>query len=84
MEEKRWIDCAAENGQCDFKGTQLVRYGSSSSANPYKTALHTDGVTCSNDVFGDPALGDVNKRCAHQIITTGTYSDVASGEPCVR
>lgn len=54
-----WIWCANEwdsggNGYCNFSGTKTIRYGANGS---WATGIHTDGVTCSNGVFGDPLRG---------------------------
>lgn len=54
-----WEHCARESQSCDFTGTRLVRYGTETR---YVTATFTDGVTCSNAVFGDPAYGE-GKTC---------------------
>lgn len=49
-----WIACAAEGQTCNFKGVQQVRYGTPSH---YVSRAATDGVACSNAVFGDPVVG---------------------------
>ena len=54
-----WIHCAGENGFCSFSGTALVRYGANG---VYATGTYTDGVSCSNSIFGDPLYGVV-KGC---------------------
>jgi hypothetical protein len=51
--------CSAEWQTCNFEGTRVVRYGADGTYT-YKTA--TDGVDCTNDVFGDPLRGTV-KAC---------------------
>ena len=63
-----WGFCAAEHRQCTFTGTKEVRYG----ANGTYTALRsfTDGVSCSNALFGDPSPG-VTKRCETRETSTG-------------
>ncbi len=55
-----WTDCAPENGYCPFSGTATVRYGANGS---YANGTFTDGVSCSNSIFGDPLPGTV-KRCS--------------------
>jgi hypothetical protein len=55
-----WKPCATEGGTCDFSGTAQVRYGTETQ---YFTKSLTGPVTCSNEVFGDPALGTV-KSCS--------------------
>ena len=54
-----WVFCANENETCVFTGTRDVRYGSDG-LYAYDTA--TDGVPCTNAVFGDPAP-NVAKHC---------------------
>ncbi|MEH3085258.1 MAG: hypothetical protein PGN26_01665 [Xylophilus ampelinus] len=54
-----WSYCAGENGSCAVSGTRQVRYGAGGRY-AYKTV--TGGVSCSNAVFGDPAVGVV-KAC---------------------
>jgi len=54
-----WQFCADENGYCSFSGTAKVRYGI---AGNWVKKTTTDGISCSNDVFGDPAPG-VLKIC---------------------
>jgi hypothetical protein len=56
-----WVNCAGENGLCAFSGTRQVRYGANGSYG-YKSA--TGSISCSNDVFGDPAYGVV-KACSY-------------------
>src|ERR1041384_7035034 len=55
-----WQDCAAENARCNFSGTRQVRYGVDGAFN---SGVHTGGVDCNNQTFGDPAPGR-RKRCA--------------------
>jgi uncharacterized repeat protein (TIGR01451 family) len=54
-----WTLCADEGERCAFAGTAEVRYGVDGA---YATGTFTDGVECSNAVFGDPAFGVV-KHC---------------------
>ena len=63
-----WSNCASENGFCSFIGTALVRYGANDS---WATQTFTDGVYCTNAVFGDPISG-VQKSC--QFYQTGSSS----------
>jgi parallel beta-helix repeat protein len=46
--------CAKEGAFCSFTGTKDVRYGANGS---YFTQTFTDGVACTNTVFGDPIPG---------------------------
>jgi uncharacterized repeat protein (TIGR01451 family) len=54
-----WTFCADEGERCAFAATAEVRYGVDGT---YATGTFTDGVECSNAVFGDPAPGVV-KHC---------------------
>ena len=55
-----WRTCAREDGFCDFRGSQQVRYGANGH---YRTRYATNGMDCSNHAFGgDPAPG-VPKLC---------------------
>lgn len=54
-----WVNCADEGSFCDFTGTRRVRYGANGA---YAYATFTDGVECSNELFGDP-LFSVAKSC---------------------
>jgi len=56
---QRWIKCATEGGYCKFDGLKRIRYGAGESWN-HKTA--SNGISCKNKVFGDPAPGVV-KAC---------------------
>jgi len=51
--------CMYEGGECYFEGEAVVAFGADGLFN---YAVHTDGVACSADVFGDPNPG-VPKRC---------------------
>jgi hypothetical protein len=53
------VPCAAENQHCDFFGRGTVYYGT---GNQWVVQTHTNGVNCSNEVFGDPATDRV-KSC---------------------
>ncbi|OGM97348.1 MAG: hypothetical protein A2735_03190 [Candidatus Yanofskybacteria bacterium RIFCSPHIGHO2_01_FULL_41_21] len=55
-----WISCAGENQYCSFSGTRNVQYGANG---VYVYRTFTNGVNCSNAVFGDPIFG-VAKRCS--------------------
>ncbi|HEV3170681.1 MAG TPA: chitinase [Actinocrinis sp.] len=54
-----WTSCSAENGSCSFSGTHEVAYGANGQ---YFYGSFTDGTSCSNAVFGDPAFGTA-KTC---------------------
>lgn len=51
---QEWVRCGEEGEQCRFAGTKLVRYGAS---DQFRFGTFTDGVACSNGVFGDPIEG---------------------------
>lgn len=48
-----WTKCALESEQCIFKGQKEVRYG----LGIYFSRVFTNGVLCSNAIFGDPVPG---------------------------
>jgi alpha-L-rhamnosidase len=54
-----WTECAAETGTCSFTGTDTVAFGAQGK---YDYATETNGVACSDTVFGDPDYG-VSKAC---------------------
>jgi hypothetical protein len=58
--DQNWSYCASENQYCSFSGTRSVRYGANGS---YYYKTFTNGVSCSNYIFGDPAFGTV-KHCS--------------------
>lgn len=55
-----YTSCANEGQRCQFSGTRDVAYGANGQFN-YKYEI-TNGIDCSNSVFGDPAYG-VRKAC---------------------
>ncbi len=46
-----WTFCATEDDFCSFSGTAPVRYGANGT---WVTGTYTNGVACTNGVFGDP------------------------------
>jgi hypothetical protein len=62
-----YTHCADERNRCDFSGTRLIRYGAEGT---YTYMVSTDGVSCSNDVFGDPLYGTV-KACSYSADVKG-------------
>ena len=72
-----WSICANENQRCNFTGTRRVRYGANGS---YSIATHTNGVDCSNNVFGDPIFG-VAKRCEVEGIAQPTPTPTPTPAP---
>jgi parallel beta-helix repeat protein len=69
-----WAFCTTEGSFCAFSGTKDVRYGANG-VYVYKAA--TDGIACSNSVFGDPAP-NVPKQCAMSLRLAGTGAIVLS------
>lgn len=51
--------CADEGGRCSFRGAAYVHYGAN---DRYAVRLLSNGVECTNAVFGDPVPG-VHKAC---------------------
>jgi len=60
--QARWVRCANEGDYCRFDGQKDIRYGADDRWN-YKSARK--GISCNNDVFGDPAPG-AGKACYYQ------------------
>jgi len=58
---QNWNFCANEDQYCSFSGTKTVRYGANGS---YRYQTPTNGILCSNSVFGDPSFG-VAKQCSY-------------------
>lgn len=71
-----WTYCASEGGQCNFSGTKEVRYGYNGS---YFYGTFSNGVACSNSVFGDPLPG-FGKDCYYRDVptTAAATTDLAS------
>jgi hypothetical protein len=65
----KWTLCAREMQQCNFSGTEQVRYGANGI---YNYGTFTGGVLCANSIFGDPING-VIKHC--------DYADVSGATP---
>lgn len=59
-----WKQCAKEGNRCEFEGTKFFRYGGGTDDNGdgYIFRTQSDGVLCSNSVFGDPKKR-VDKSC---------------------
>jgi hypothetical protein len=71
-----WTTCGNEAAQCAFTGTKGVRYGAGTS---FLYGSFTNGVTCGNASFGDPAPG-VAKHC--EISDTELPPPVGSWTSC--
>lgn len=69
--------CASEHEFCTFSGTALVRYGLDGS---YAYDTYTDGVSCSNAVFGDPLIG-ATKQCWYSYSDDPERSDAGPEPP---
>src|SRR5262249_43135476 len=61
-----WTFCAVENSQCNFSGTKEVRYGFNG---VYVSQIFTNGVACSNNVFGHPVYG-WGKQCEYRHVNS--------------
>jgi hypothetical protein len=57
-----WTFCAWENERCNFTGSKEVRYGIN---DVYVSQIFTDGISCDNNVFGDPVYG-FRKQCEYR------------------
>ncbi|GKS94260.1 PilC/PilY family type IV pilus protein [Acidovorax sp. SUPP2825] len=58
--------CATENNTCSFTGTKEVWYGVKvNGINYWKVAPASNGVACTNDIFGDPKSG-TPKQCYYR------------------
>lgn len=66
-----WTLCAGEEENCSFSGTREVRYGTNTQ---YVVRVLTSGTVCSNEIFGDPAVGVV-KSCWYSGSTTAPVPD---------
>lgn len=68
--------CASENGFCSFSGVHEVWYGAPDN---WAVAPASNGVSCTNAVFGDPIPGTV-KACYYRTSTySGTWTPPSSG-----
>jgi hypothetical protein len=72
--DSRWTRCATEGQYCRIEGAARVRYGAD---NRYEYRNVTNGILCSEKLFGDPAFG-VHKTCEY-ISTGGGYGNVSHG-----
>src|SRR5262249_14229389 len=66
-----WTFCANEHQRCAFTGAKEVHYGVTGTFTAPRT--FTDGVSCSNGVFGDPIKGTV-KYCEMRTPASGSSS----------
>jgi hypothetical protein len=70
-----WTLCAAENANCAFAGTRIVRYGAyAAGSSRWTTRVLTGGTACNNGVFGDPYNG-IGKNC---YLLNASYQSVAN------
>ncbi|MDA8447734.1 pilus assembly protein [Paracidovorax valerianellae] len=71
--------CSNEGNTCSFSGTKEVWYGVRVGlTNYWKVAPASNGVACSNDVFGDPKSG-TPKQCYYRNYTGNWTPPVATG-----
>ncbi len=77
---EEWIFCAREDERCGFSGTKEVRYGEDGK---FFIGTYTDGVDCSNSVFGDPIVGIV-KSCYYRSVQINLCgnNNIDIGEDC--
>jgi Domain of unknown function (DUF4832)/Domain of unknown function (DUF4874) len=61
-----WTECAQENEVCSFNGTRKVKYGVDAAS---VVRDFTNGATCDNATFGDPAAGQW-KKCWYDASAT--------------
>ncbi len=66
-----WTFCGNENTQCHFSGSKEVRYGK---AADWNSGSYTNGVQCSNSVFGDPLPGTY-KECQYRELSASVGRD---------
>lgn len=67
---QKYTHCSKEGVRCVFAGTRVVRYGAGTK---WVSRTETNGVDCTNRIFGDPIVGTF-KSC--ELLTT-----VASAPP---
>jgi hypothetical protein len=68
--------CASENAYCSFQGEGIVQYGG---AGLFVSKLISNGTSCDNATFGDPAPGN-GKSCYFTSLATGNVQP--SGSYC--
>jgi hypothetical protein len=73
--------CSDQNGECKFKGTQVVRYGVDKNWSYY---LFTEKTKCDDLVFADSLIGR-SKRCEYQSINEDSCpgGQFLNGKQCV-
>lgn len=59
-----WTECAQEGGFCSFRGRRTVWYGAEDGRSV--TREFRDGVSCTNEAFGNDPAPRARKRCAIQ------------------
>lgn len=62
----KWVNCAVEGGTCRFDGRRRVSFGIGST---WITKVYENGVQCTRERFGDPAIGKV-KECRYDAGST--------------
>ncbi|MFC1751510.1 hypothetical protein ACFL2V_22330, partial [Pseudomonadota bacterium] len=84
--EPDWTTCATEGQTCDLTTTNfnntgiMIRYGVNNSWN-YKIATQSDSFDCTDDNFGDPAVG-THKACGvtsyleSAVVTQGKWNKI--------
>jgi proprotein convertase subtilisin/kexin type 5 len=76
-------ECAVQNRECKFKGTQVVRYGWENNWSYY---LFTERTSCDDRVFADSLRGRFPKRCEYQSINEDSCpsGQFLKGKQCVK
>lgn len=62
--DENWLICATENNVCSFQGEREIRFGS---AGDYRYRTLSDGVVCSEQVFGSIPVG-ARVSCAVSLV----------------
>ena len=75
-EEVKLVRCAREGEFCDFYGTREVRYGAD---RRWVSGVFSNGVQCTNRIFGDPAP-NVVKSCVYDDTGRGQRRERIRGD----
>jgi len=76
-----WNYCAAQGGTCNFRGSQIVRYGND---NEWTYVYRAGSVPCDDSYFTDPIYGKF-KECQYIVAneTTCPKNLILNGRQCV-
>jgi hypothetical protein len=77
-----WKSCSKQNGVCNFRGTQLVRYGKDDS---WSYMQATGSISCNDDTFADSNKGP-GKECQYNMVDEDSCTDglVLNAKQCVK